>query len=78
MAVSTVKRAGTVKSRTRLVKPVIPGEVRARQAMTVMTDRRPITIAAVQVMAGVAHRAIRFQLIMGSHPMNPVGRCFAA
>ena len=81
VAVGTVKRAAAVKIRGHLVKPGLSRYMHTwvvLKSMAVMTGRRPSTIAAAQRMTGVTHRSIRFKLIMGSSPMVPVGRCFAA
>ena len=55
MAVGTVQRAGAVEIRASLVQPVITGDVSVRQTMAVMAAPGPVSIAAVQVMTGVAH-----------------------
>jgi len=81
VTIGTVKRAAAVKIRTRLIQTGLSPYMHTWdvwKSVAVMTGRRPVTIAAGQGMTGVAHRSIRFQLIMGSSPMVPVRRCFAA
>jgi len=77
MAVGTVQSAAAVEIRARLVSPVIASDVSVRHAVAVMTGRGPVSVTAVQVVTGVAHQATRFQLPMGSCPMNPVRWGFA-
>jgi hypothetical protein len=72
MAVSTVQGAAAVEIRARFVQPGLTRNM----TVAVMTALGPIAITAVQVVAGVTHVSIRFQLLMGASSMNPVRRCF--
>ena len=81
MAIGTVKRATAVEIRARSVQPGLARYMDTWdvcKVVAVMTGRRSVTVDAVQVMTDIAYLSIRFKLIMGSSPMIPVGRCFAA
>ena len=60
-------------------RPVQPGLSRYMfwKIVTVMTTLGPVTIAAVQIVTGVTHGSIHFQLIMGIRPVGPIRGGFA-
>jgi hypothetical protein len=68
VAVGTGKRATAVKIRARFVNPGLSRNM----IVAVMTALGPVAINAVQVMTGIAHGSIHFQLIMGIRPVGPV------
>ena len=68
VAVGTGKGAAAVEIRARFVQPGLTRNM----TVAVMTALGPIAITAVQVMTGIAHGSIHFQLIMGIRPVGPV------